>query len=635
MTEHIIKTYIISLDSRQDRKDLFEETNNGKISTYQFVTGVDGRKTSYNLLRRLGYDTQYDWIDPILNSTLSKGEVGCFMSHYKLWKQCIKESAPFFIMEDDAIIKDRLPYNEIKDLIDQGYNFIYLGWKEMDEDGSTPIDDKFVVPKYPYWGLSYLITPQAAELLVNKVIEKHIIPVDEYLPLKMKELNPIAYKENIVIPWDRSKGGSDIHPTERYDYYVDFDVHSVTVGSDSDKCDKLFKSGSSNGFSFTNLGEGVEWTGGTMEGPGGGQKINLLKKHLEKLPDRDVVIFCDGYDVFTADHIDEVVYRYLSMNHKVVFAAERYCWPDQDLSDKLIQRNRELNSYETPYEYLNSGLFIGKVSELKKILSKDIKNADDDQLFYQKQYISGDYDIILDQEAYILQCHEPEVYKEKGQLYNPLTRCFNCIYHGNGGEEEKKTFNNLYDVFYNQTAPIVYIPTFNKYEIINNDMILIDYMTPYMCDSLIEIADKNGQWGSLSYDKFPAKEIRMKALGLWEEMEKYWQESIYPVVEEFWCPSIMYGIRDAFVMRYSLDTQTNLNLHCDASLVTGSVKLNDDYEGADLVFPRQRFSNKDIPVGKCILFPGQLTHGHECQQLISGVKYSLTIWSSRYTNDLI
>ena len=166
-------------------------------------------------------------------------------------------------------------------------------------------------------------------------------------------------------------------------------------------------------------------------------------------------------------------------------------------------------------------------------------------------------------------------------------------------------------------------------------MLLIDYMTPYMCDTLIEIADKNGQWNSLEYDKFPAKEIRLKALGLWDEMEKYWKESIYPIVEDFWWPSIMYGIRDAFVMRYSLDTQTNLNLHCDASLVTGSIKLNDDYEGADLVFPRQRFSNKDIPVGKCILFPGQLTHGHECQQLISGVKYSLTIWSSRYTNDLI
>ena len=84
-----------------------------------------------------------------------------------------------------------------------------------------------------------------------------------------------------------------------------------------------------------------------------------------------------------------------------------------------------------------------------------------------------------------------------------------------------------------------------------------------------------------------------------------------------------------------MDTQTQLNLHCDASLVTGSVKLNDDYKGAELVFPRQKFSNKDVPVGKCILFPGQLTHGHECQELVSGVKYSLTIWTSRYSGDLV
>ena len=38
----------------------------------------------------------------------------------------------------------------------------------------------------------------------------------------------------------------------------------------------------------------------------------------------------------------------------------------------------------------------------------------------------------------------------------------------------------------------------------------------------------------------------------------------------------MYGIRDFFAMRYSLDTQTELALHNDASMVSGSVKLNDN-----------------------------------------------------------
>ena len=97
----------------------------------------------------------------------------------------------------------------------------------------------------------------------------------------------------------------------------------------------------------------------------------------------------------------------------------------------------------------------------------------------------------------------------------------------------------------------------------------------------------------------------------------------------------MYGMRDGFVMRYAMNTQRKLNLHTDASLVTGSVKLNDNYEGAELVFPRQGISNKDIPIGKCILFPGTVTHGHECTELKSGVKYSLTMWSCRYPGDMI
>ena len=137
----------------------------------------------------------------------------------------------------------------------------------------------------------------------------------------------------------------------------------------------------------------------------------------------------------------------------------------------------------------------------------------------------------------------------------------------------------------------------------------------------------------MEYDKFPAQEIRLKELGLWEELESHWQKHIVPLIESYWKPMEMYGLRDAFVMRYSVDTQKDLPLHTDASLVTGSIKLNDDYEGADLVYPRQNFSNKDIPVGKCILFPGMVTHGHACQTLTKGVKYSFTIWSNRYPGD--
>ena len=635
MNQNNIETRVISLKHRLDRRDIFHKINDDKLGSYEFVDAVNGREITYNELKQAGYDTWDKWIDPIINTKITKGEIGCFLSHYQLWKECISQNTPFLIVEDDAVIKKELPYDEIKELIDQEYNFIYLGWLEMNKDNSLSINDKFVVPVYPYWGLAYVITPQAANILVNGNIEKNIIPVDEYLPFMMKDLNPIAYKENEIVFLDESKLTSDTEAKKRYDYFIDFNVHVVTVGTDESKCEKLYYSARQKGIDIINLGKDIEWKGGTMSGAGGGQKVNLLKEYVKELPDRDVILFCDAYDVFFTDDVDEVIYRYLEMGKDVIFGAERVCWPDDKLSNDMIVLNRKLTSFETPYEYLNSGLFIGKVKELKKILGPDIDDGDDDQLYYQKQYLTESYDIVLDQDSYIFQTHEPVVFRRKTQMYNPLTRCYNCVYHGNGGDDAKIVFNLLYDQFYSDSSPIVYVPTHNKYEVIGNEMLLIDYLTPSMCDDLIALADKDGEWGSLSYDDFPAQEIRLKKLGLWDQMEKHWEESIYPIVHSFWRPFKMHGIRDAFVMRYSMDTQTKLNLHCDASVLTGSVKLNDNYEGAELVFPRQKFSNKDVPVGKCILFPGQLTHGHECQELISGVKYSLTIWTSRYTKDLV
>jgi hypothetical protein len=75
-----------------------------------------------------------------------------------------------------------------------------------------------------------------------------------------------------------------------------------------------------------------------------------------------------------------------------------------------------------------------------------------------------------------------------------------------------------------------------------------------------------------------------------------------------------------------LDTQTELRLHHDVAQVSASVKLNDDYVGAELDFPRQDFTNADVPVGSLLVWPSLVTHPHQTQPLVSGVKYGLTIW---------
>ena len=184
------------------------------------------------------------------------------------------------------------------------------------------------------------------------------------------------------------------------------------------------------------------------------------------------------------------------------------------------------------------------------------------------------------------------------------------------------------------SGPLIYIPHYGKVEHLDRDMIVIDFMSKTECEDLIDLSNRCGDWAPLKGDLHPAQEIRMKKLGLWEDLEKHWNVNVEPIANKHWKPLAMCGLRDAFTMRYSLDTQINLTHHCDASLVTGSIKLNDNYEGANLIFPRQKVTNKDVPVGKAILFPGQVTHGHYVDDLVSGVKYSLTLWSKRWKGDV-
>ena len=502
---------------------------------------------------------------------------------------------------------------------------MYLGWKEMEK--SIPINEKYVKPVYPYWGLAYMITPESAKILTQGHIIRNIIPVDEYLPQKIEELDVVAYKENVIVPRSREDGGSNIHPTSRYDYFVDFHTHVCTVATDEAKAEKLLTSAKKHQVNLINLGKGVRWEGGTMEGQGGGHKINLVKKYLSDKKDSDVFLFLDGYDTFLTDRIDEIISRYIEFSHSIVFSSERFCWPDERHGSELKALNTDQS---TPYQYLNSGMYIGRVGELKKLFNAPIENYEDDQLYVQKQYLKGECDIVCDVEGYMFSTHEPKISKNNGQLFNPVTNCYTCAYHGNGGDDAKEVLNRIYSQFY--ADPIITYTQTKKYDILSDDMILIDFMSEDMCQKMISLSEKH-TFKSLSYDKVKGQELRLKEFGLWYELEEHWNTYIYPIVYEFWTPCHMWGMRDAFLIKYEMEKQRDLPLHNDASLVTGSVKLNDNYEGGVLEFPRQKLSNKDIPIGKCILFPGQVTHGHLSTPITKGTKYSLTIWSQRYTGD--
>ena len=675
-----MKKLVINLTHRTDRKELFEK-NNKSLKDYKFIEATYGETISYLDVLDMGYDVHKSWrsVPAAGIQRMKKGELGCSISHLNCWKEVLNSNETMIILEDDVIINwdlwDEKYYKEV--IKREDCDFLYLQHNDaqlhMGHEGIVPhpTDDKLVSPDYPYNMTGYVLTPKGAKILIDS-FEKELVVVDEYLPYmhRKKNLNIWALKEDSCNQIPRSENPSSIeintYDLERFKDYSK--VHFCTIGTDSDKTKNLFKSAEKYGVPLKNIGEDYDWED-SMESFGGGPKIKIMHDfvHSAEVDDMDIVFFTDGYDTFFVDDGDTIVDRFLEFNYDIVWAGETHLWPcedDEDLSRafgekynefRLIEKNAGPDKIASPYLFLNSGGYIGRAWIIKELFSqyknakdfckaKDHNSFVDDQEFCQRLFARPQkriYDQTIDYDCYIFQTNESAMSKlENGQMWNPITNTCGCVYHGNNLSSNWATYDKLFnehvDSSYNNLTPSLFrINQYGRFDVLEKDMIIVDFMDQAQCSALVDLAEMKGNWQGLKDDKFPAQEIRLKQLGLWDTLCKTWEESIYPIVEKYWHPMEMYGMRDAFVMKYSMDTQRKLNLHNDASLVTGSVKLNDNFEGGDLLFPRQGISNKDIPPGKMILFPGMVTHGHECTELTKGVKYSLTMWSSRYPGDIL
>jgi len=543
------------------------------------------------------------WVDPLLGRGLLKTEFGCSVSHFRVWQKIVASGVAGIVLEEDAVFSS-FDVAEIDGLL-KSHDSVWLGHRENSLG-------------YWYNAHAYAITPKTAAMLCEG-FAGNIIPADEWLPLKLKNSFNYFYRPELVKQIPRSVRPSEIEGGS-------MQTHIITVGTDENKMWGLEQSAKRHGITYLNLGQGVEWDGGTMAGQGGGHKINLVRSHIQTLPDEDLVLFVDGYDVLFTDNIHSIKERFDGFDCDILFAAEKSCWPEPTIAPQFPMT-------PTPYKYLNSGVYMGKVARLNHFFSEVVANGQDDQLWMQKRYLGANgLNVKLDHEGYIFQCDDEVSYNGQ-QISNGM--CCPCIYHGNGGDDAKARFNSLADKFgYIQNA--IESPPVNSlnYDEVAKDILVVPFLSEAQCKDIIAKSEAVGGWGQMAGDKFPAQEIRADKLGIWAELEAAWRDHLGKIAESKWTPMEHIGLRDAFAMRYAMDTQTSLGFHTDASLVTGSVKLNEDYEGAELIFPHQNFSNINVPLGHCILFPSAVTHGHKVNPLKSGVKYSLTMWTSRYQGDV-
>ena len=370
-----MKSFVINLARQTEKLEQFMH-NAQYLDDLSIVPAVDGREVTYEKLKEMGFDTNKNWRDPILKRTLTKGEIGCFLSHWKVWEKCAQGDEPFLVFEDDVVMTGPLPA-DIDKHVSQA-DILFLLWNEM--RGGGVVDHGTYKELCYRTGFVHLST--RSPIACRVCAAESIFPTDELVPYMGDRLKLHGL---VNAPCELRTKGSSTEPSSHDDYFIDFDTHVLTVASDVVRQTSSTRALRTTVLLSRTYGLKIRRDGGlTNFSTGGGIKFNLLRKELNKLPDH--VLMTDAYDVFFGHSLNEITRRYLSFKTEVVVQAEATIWPDCSL---LFPPS------VTPYRYICSGILMGRVKELKKILDVKLANDESDQLFLQKQFLTGHYSINL------------------------------------------------------------------------------------------------------------------------------------------------------------------------------------------------------------------------------------------------
>ena len=161
-----------------------------------------------------------------------------------------------------------------------------------------------------------------------------------------------------------------------------------------------------------------------------GASLDHMEKVIEQNPAENYV-FSDAFDVLFFGRKEEIIKKILPF--QVLMAAERNCYPDQTLKDKI--------SGLTPWKYANCGLLAGKKESFKRWI--DIIRAHPlyrhsicNQTFFNLcSYLGKHVNSVLDTRTELFYC----LYKDEGELdfengipVNTLTGTHPQFLHFNG-----------------------------------------------------------------------------------------------------------------------------------------------------------------------------------------------------------
>lgn len=180
-------------------------------------------------------------------------------------------------------------------------------------------------------------------------------------------------------------------------------------------------------------------------------KDKLLLEFISNMDDDEIILFTDGSDAIIVADEEEILSKFYEFKSDLVFSAEVNCWPDKNLANKH-------NQIDSPYKYLNSGGFIGKVGMIKYFLNKMNFNLlfypRSNQILWMQQYLNHQDLITLDHNCSIFYALVDIDTKDftktltitNNRFFNNITKTQPCHIHFNGNAKmymTKKLINKF------------------------------------------------------------------------------------------------------------------------------------------------------------------------------------------------
>ncbi|THD24705.1 Procollagen galactosyltransferase [Fasciola hepatica] len=182
--------YYINLLRRPDRRMKTEYFLDQLGVAAQHVVAVDGKELDLDNMKEMGVEQLKGYADPYHKRSLKFGEIGCFLSHYNLWKEMVERGFQrILILEDDVrfapgFVRNLAEVIREADLHKPEWELLYIGRKRMSKNETrVPGTQKLAYPDYTYWTLGYLLKQSGAEKLLAQNPLKKMVAVDEFLPI--------------------------------------------------------------------------------------------------------------------------------------------------------------------------------------------------------------------------------------------------------------------------------------------------------------------------------------------------------------------------------------------------------------------------------------------------------------------